>query len=195
MFTGIVETMGTVRDLAKDGTNLRFWIESDLGPSLKVDQSLAHEGVCLTVDALDGRLHRVTAIRETLEKTNLGSWAAGRQVNLERAMVLGARLDGHLVQGHVDARGTCLSVETRDGSWEYVFSYPPEHQSLMIEKGSICLNGTSLTAFDLRENHFRVAIIPYTYEHTSIAQVRPGDAVNLEFDMVGKYIARWKTLS
>ena len=195
MFTGIVETMGVVRDLAKDGTNLRFWIESDLGPSLKVDQSLAHEGVCLTVDALDGRLHRVTAIQETLEKTNLGAWAPGRQINLERAMVLGARLDGHLVQGHVDARGTCVSVETRDGSWEYVIAYPPEHRALMIEKGSICLNGTSLTAFDLQESRFRVAIIPYTYEHTSIAQVRPGDVVNLEFDMVGKYIARWKSLS
>jgi riboflavin synthase len=190
MFTGIVETMGIIREISASGTNLSFRIESDLAPHLKVDQSLSHDGACLTVEAVEGRIHQVTAVRETLEKTNLGTWSVGRKVNLERAMMMGGRLDGHLVQGHVDATGTCLSVETRDGSWEYVFSYPAAFAPLLIEKGSICVNGTSLTAFDLRENSFRVAIIPYTFEHTNIGDLRPGSTVNLEFDMIGKYISR-----
>jgi riboflavin synthase len=190
MFTGIVETMGIVRSVSASGTNISFRIESDLAPSLKVDQSLSHDGVCLTVESVDGRIHQVTAVRETLEKTNLGNWTEGRKVNLERAMQMGGRLDGHLVQGHVDATGTCLSVETREGSWEYVFSYPPAFAPLLIEKGSICVNGTSLTAFSLQENQFRVAIIPYTYEHTNISDLRPGSTVNLEFDLIGKYISR-----
>jgi riboflavin synthase len=194
MFTGIVETMGIVREIRPAGTNLSFLIESPLGPSLKVDQSLAHDGVCLTVEAISGPVHQVTAIQETLEKTTLGSWQPGRQINLERAMAMGGRLDGHLVQGHVDARGSCLSVETMEGSWEYVFAYPDAFKALVIEKGSICVNGTSLTAFDLRDNQFRVAIIPYTFEHTNIHAVRPGDPVNLEFDMIGKYINRWRSL-
>ncbi|MCU0381103.1 MAG: riboflavin synthase [Chitinophagaceae bacterium] len=194
MFTGIVETMGTVREIRPGGSNLSFLIESDLGPSLKVDQSLSHDGACLTVEAVNGRIHQVTAVQETLEKTNLLQWKPGHRVNLERAMQMGGRLDGHLVQGHVDAKGSCLSVESRDGSWEFVFSYPPAFASLVIEKGSICVNGTSLTAFDLQENRFRVAIIPYTYEHTNISTLQPGSLVNLEFDMIGKYIARWREL-
>jgi riboflavin synthase len=194
MFTGIVETMGIVREIRPGGSNLSFLIESDLGPSLKVDQSLSHDGACLTVEAVNGRIHQVTAVQETLDKTNLSQWKVGHSVNLERAMQMGGRLDGHLVQGHVDAKGSCLSVESRDGSWEFVFSYPPAFASLVIEKGSICVNGTSLTAFDLQENRFRVAIIPYTYEHTNISTLQPGSLVNLEFDMIGKYIARWREL-
>jgi riboflavin synthase len=194
MFTGIVETLGTVREIRRTGTNLSFLIESALGSSLKVDQSLAHDGACLTVEAVSGNIHQVTAVQETLEKTILGSWSTGHQVNLERAMAMGGRLDGHLVQGHVDARGTCLSVDALEGSWEYVYEYPDAFRALVIEKGSICVNGTSLTAFDLRENCFRVAIIPYTYEHTNIRNLKPGDSVNLEFDMIGKYINRWRSL-
>jgi riboflavin synthase len=194
MFTGIVETMGIVREIRPGGSNLSFLIESDLGPTLKVDQSLSHDGACLTVEAVNGRIHQVTAVQETLDKTNLSQWKVGHSVNLERAMQMGGRLDGHLVQGHVDAKGSCLSVESRDGSWEFVFSYPPAFASLVIEKGSICVNGTSLTAFDLQENRFRVAIIPYTFEHTNISKLQPGSLVNLEFDMIGKYISRWRQL-
>jgi riboflavin synthase len=194
MFTGNVETMGIVREIRPGGSNLSFLIESDLGPTLKVDQSLSHDGACLTVEAVNGRIHQVTAVQETLDKTNLSQWKVGHSVNLERAMQMGGRLDGHLVQGHVDAKGSCLSVESRDGSWEFVFSYPPAFASLVIEKGSICVNGTSLTAFDLQENRFRVAIIPYTFEHTNISKLQPGSLVNLEFDMIGKYISRWRQL-
>ena len=194
MFTGIVEAMGIVREIRSAGTNLSFLVESPLAPSLKVDQSLAHDGVCLTVESVSGNVHQVTAVRETLEKTALGTWKIGRQINLERAMVMGGRLDGHLVQGHVDARGTCVSVASMQGSWEYVFEYPDAFRALVIEKGSICINGTSLTAYDLQENRLRVAIIPFTYEHTNIHAVQPGDPVNLEFDMIGKYINRWRSL-
>jgi riboflavin synthase len=194
MFTGIVETMGFVREIRPVGTNLSFLIESDLASSLKVDQSLSHDGACLTVEAVGGRIHQVTAVQETLDKTNLSQWSVGKKVNLERAMAMGGRLDGHLVQGHVDATGSCLSVESKDGSWEYEFSYPASFASLVIEKGSICVNGTSLTAFNLKDNRFRVAIIPYTYEHTNISDLRPGSLVNLEFDMIGKYISRWRQL-
>jgi riboflavin synthase len=194
MFTGIVESSGFIRDIIASGDNLSFWIESSLSPSLKVDQSLAHDGVCLTVEELRSGQHRVTAIRETLQKTRLRTWKTGDPVNLERAMVLGARLDGHMVQGHVDATGVCESVREANGSWEYRFSFPKQFAALVIEKGSICLNGISLTAFDVEANLFSVAIIPYTYTHTNISGIQPGSLVNLEFDMIGKYIQRARAL-
>ncbi len=190
MFTGIVETTGIVEKKEVNGSNISFWISSELTPALKVDQSLAHDGVCLTIEALDGNVHKVTAVQETLQKTSLGNWKPGKKVNLERAMVLGGRLDGHLVQGHVDATGTCISVENKEGSWLYRFSFPDHFAALVIEKGSICINGISLTAFQVAKNALSVAIIPYTYEHTNIQDVFPGYIVNLEFDMIGKYIER-----
>jgi len=190
MFTGIIETTGLVKKISSQGTNLSFWISSGLSVELKVDQSLAHDGVCLTVEAIEGDMHRVTAVQETLQKTALGNWQSGRLVNLERAMVLGGRLDGHLVQGHVDATGTCISAENKDGSWLYRFSFPVAFAALVIEKGSICVNGISLTAFNVSKDAFSIAVIPYTYEHTNIREVVAGSVVNLEFDMLGKYILR-----
>jgi riboflavin synthase len=195
MFTGIIEATGLIHTVTAHGGNLTFEVSSPLSAGFKPDQSVAHDGVCLTVESVSGGTHRVTAIRETLEKTALGAWTAGRNINLERAMVMGARLDGHLVQGHVDARGRCLSVEDADGSWRYRFSFPEAFAPLMIEKGSICMNGISLTAFDVTTDAFSVAIIPYTYEHTNINSLQPGDDVNLEFDMIGKYVARFNSLS
>ena len=190
MFTGIIECMGLVEKKVSNGTNISFWISSPLSAALKVDQSLAHDGVCLTVEAIDNGLHCVTAVSETLQKTCLGAWEPGKRINLERAMVLGGRLDGHLVQGHVDATGTCLSVQNQQGSWLYRFSFPANFAALVIEKGSICINGISLTAFQVGKDSFSVAIIPFTYEHTNIKEVTTGSKVNLEFDMLGKYIAR-----
>ena len=191
MFTGIVEATGLIRQVQTKGRNITFEVSSPLSAGFKPDQSVSHDGVCLTVEAVNEDSHQVTAIRETLDKTVLGDWTTGRKVNLERAMVMGARLDGHLVQGHVDARGRCLSVEDADGSWRYRFAFPDRFATLMIEKGSICVNGISLTAFDVTDDAFSVAIIPYTYDHTNISNIRPGDAVNLEFDMIGKYVARY----
>jgi riboflavin synthase len=169
-------------------------IGSGLSGLLKVDQSVSHSGVCLTVEKVEEDSHQVTAIAETLSKTNLGQWQKGSIVNLERCVPMNGRLDGHLVQGHVDATAICSNVEDQNGSWLYTFRYPAHFAHLLIEKGSICVNGISLTAFNLAENHFSVAIIPYTYEHTNLKQVKAGDSVNLEFDMVGKYLARWKQL-
>ena len=194
MFTGIIECMGLVEKKVSNGTNISFWISSPLSEALKVDQSLAHDGVCLTVEAIESGLHCVTAVSETILKTCLGSWEPGKRINLERAMVLGGRLDGHLVQGHVDATGTCQYVENQEGSWLYGFSFPSNFASLIIEKGSICINGISLTAFQVGKDSFSVAVIPYTYEHTNIKEVKTGSKVNLEFDMVGKYIARKQEL-
>lgn len=190
MFTGIIETMGVVKEVIATGTNRSFWIESPIAAELKIDQSVAHNGVCLTVDALQPGMHRVTAIDETLQKTHLGTWQQGTKVNIERCLVMGGRLDGHMVQGHVDTVGECLSVEDKDGSWLFTFLFPAAFANLMIEKGSICLNGISLTAFAVTKNSFAVAIIPYTWEHTNMHAIKPGDKVNLEFDMVGKYIQR-----
>ena len=190
MFTGIIEAIGVVRKRENKGSNIHFWVESPFFNELKIDQSVAHDGVCLTIDALEAPLYRVTAINETLEKTNLSSWNAGKKVNLERGMILGSRLDGHLVQGHADATGTCLSVKEEDGSWVYTFEYPEKFRRLIIEKGSICMNGTSLTAFNLQENRFSVAIIPYTYNYTNINELEANSRVNLEFDLVGKYVER-----
>ncbi|NJB85508.1 riboflavin synthase [Lewinella marina] len=188
MFTGIIETAGTITAIEHDRQNVHFTVSSDLGPELKIDQSLAHDGVCLTVVALDGNAHTVTAIRETLDRTRLGEWRVGGTVNLERAMQAGARLDGHIVQGHVDTVAECLAVEESGGSWYYTFRYATD--DLLVDKGSICVNGVSLTVVEPTEDTFRVAIIPYTHEHTNFKQLQAGDRVNLEFDIIGKYIAR-----
>jgi len=190
MFTGIIEAIGTVKKIETSGTNIHFWVEAAFFSELKIDQSVAHDGVCLTIDATEGQLYRVTAIKETLEKTNLSHWSINKNVNLERAMILGSRLDGHLVQGHVDCTGTCIAIKEEEGSWFYTIEYPENFRRLIIEKGSICMNGTSLTAFNLVGNKFSVAIIPYTYNFTNINELTPNSVVNLEFDLVGKYITR-----
>ena len=190
MFTGIVEITGAVKKVISNGSNKIFWIESPLSPQLKVDQSVSHSGVCLTVEEIAGNRHRITAIDETLQKTNLACWNEGTTVNLERCLQLNDRLDGHLVQGHADATGICIKRKEKKGSWEFEFEFPRKFAGLVIEKGSVCLNGISLTAFDVKKKSFRVAIIPYTFEHTNIREVQPGDTVNLEFDMIGKYLLR-----
>jgi riboflavin synthase len=190
MFTGIIETLGNVVDLRKNDGNLELVVSSAIAHELKIDQSVAHNGICLTVVELKDNWHRVTAIDETLKKTNLGSIAIGDEVNLERCMQMNGRLDGHIVQGHVDQTGECISVEDQNGSWLYTFRYKPSVNNLVVEKGSICINGISLTAFNAIDDLFSVAIIPYTYEHTNIKSVKPGSLVNLEFDIIGKYVAR-----
>lgn len=190
MFTGIIETMGTLTRIERQGGNVHYSLSSKITHELKIDQSMAHNGVCLTVVAIDGDQYTVTAIQETLDKTALKQWAVGDKINLERAMRLGDRLDGHLVQGHVDEVASCISVEDQDGSWLYRFAYSEDSKNMTIEKGSICVNGTSLTVVGSEPNSFGVAIIPYTYEHTVFHQLKKGDLVNIEFDMVGKYIAK-----
>lgn len=190
MFTGIIETTGIVTDVTSSGSNRTFRIESSLSHEFRVDQSVSHSGVCLTVEAVANGLHQVTAIDETLQKTNLADWTTGTLVNIERCLQLNGRLDGHFVQGHVDTTGTCLGVTDRQGSWEFEFSFPSAFAPLMIEKGSICVNGISLTAFQVGKDRFTVAIIPYTFDHTNIRDIKPGSVVNLEFDMIGKYIQR-----
>ena len=190
MFTGIIENTGIVHDIQQTGSNKTFWIESTLSPSFKIDQSVSHSGVCLTVEEINGPLHRVTAIDETLQKTNLGKLAKGDMVNLERCLRPDSRLDGHFVQGHVDCIGVCTDSTKKDGSWEFRIEFPVQYASLVIEKGSIALNGISLTVFDVSKNSFCVAIIPYTFDHTNIHTVGNGSQVNLEFDMIGKYINR-----
>lgn len=190
MFTGIIESIGKVVACEKYGTNISFWIESAISEELKIDQSVSHEGVCLTVDQLAPQQHRVTAIEETLRKTNLLGWTTNTLVNLERCMVMNGRLDGHIVQGHVDCTAVCIEKKELEGSWEYLFQIPANNAHLIIEKGSIAVNGTSLTCFEVGDNNFTVAIIPYTYEHTSIQQVTAGTLVNIEFDILGKYIER-----
>lgn len=190
MFTGIIETLGRVIELRHDQGNLHITVESAISHELKIDQSVAHNGICLTVVALaDGR-HTVTAIEETLNKTNLNGLRTGDLVNLERCMQMNARLDGHIVQGHVDQTAKCVGFNEFDGSWEYTFEYDPAVGNVTVEKGSICVNGISLTVVNSMENSFSVAIIPYTYEHTNLQQVREGNTVNLEFDIIGKYVAR-----
>lgn len=194
MFTGIVETTGRITGIETQGTNKSFWISSPLSNEFKIDQSVSHDGVCLTVDELRDGLHRVTAIEETLRKTNLAGWIEGGVVNIERCMIMNGRLDGHIVQGHVDATATCIEKKTLDGSWEFRFRFPEGFAHLVIEKGSIAVNGTSLTCFAVNSNSFTVAIIPYTYHHTSIGQVKEGSIVNIEFDILGKYVHRWMQL-
>ncbi len=190
MFTGIIETLGEITNLEVDGTNLHITVNSAITNELKIDQSVAHNGVCLTVVSLDGSTYTVTAIEETLQKTNLGSLAIGDKVNLERAMILGSRLDGHIVQGHVDQTGVCTSVQEKDGSWFFSFEYDSATNNPTIEKGSITIDGTSLTVVDSGKNTFSVAIIPYTYEHTIFNTYAVGTTVNLEFDVIGKYVSK-----
>ncbi len=190
MFTGIVEATGIIISVEKENTNQIFWIESAISHELKIDQSVSHSGVCLTVDALLDGAHRVTAVAETLSKTNLGLWQEGSLVNIERCMPMNGRIDGHIVQGHVDATAVCAEKKDLNGSWEYRFVFDEQFASLMIEKGSVCVNGISLTAYNVGRNEFTVSIIPYTYDHTNIQQVQKDSVVNIEFDMIGKYINR-----
>jgi len=190
MFTGIIETLGTVTGITKNGSNVQFDIASPITSELKVDQSVAHNGVCLTVVAVEGDCYSVTAIDETLKKTNLKSWATGKKVNLERCMPANGRFDGHIVQGHVDQVGKVERIAEQDGSWLFDFSYDPNTGNVTVEKGSITINGTSLTCFNSKNGTFTVAIIPYTYEHTNFHELEVGDEVNLEFDIIGKYIQR-----
>jgi riboflavin synthase len=190
MFTGIIETLGKVEKLEKEGGNLHLTVSSGITSELKIDQSVSHNGVCLTVVSINGDAYTVTAIEETLNKTNLGNLKVGDTVNLERAMVLGARLDGHIVQGHVDQTAVCQSVAEQDGSWVYTFTYDSKLNNVTIEKGSITVDGVSLTVVDSQKDSFSVAIIPYTYEHTRFHTYNVGTTVNLEFDVVGKYVAR-----
>lgn len=190
MFTGIIEAFGEVIRLEKDQTNLHISLKSSLAKELQIDQSLAHNGVCLTVVAQDDQSYTVTAIQETLEKTNVGDWQLGDLINLERAMMLNARLDGHLVQGHVDQIAHCTRIENEEGSWRFRFEYEPGPNNVTIEKGSITVNGVSLTVVDSEHYAFSVAIIPYTYEHTNFHRFKKGTPVNLEFDLIGKYIKR-----
>lgn len=194
MFTGIIEALGKVRGMEKEGSNVHFRITAPITPELKIDQSLAHNGVCLTVVAINGEEYTVTAVKETLERSSLGKLQIGDPINLERAMISQGRLDGHIVQGHVDATGTCVKVEEVDGSWYYTFSYQPTPEHLLVDKGSICINGVSLTVVNPTDDEFSVAIIPYTYEHTNFHTLKPGDPVNLEFDILGKYIAKYAAL-
>ncbi len=190
MFTGIIEALGTISSIRKEGTNVHFAVTSPMGNELKVDQSVSHNGVCLTVARQEGNIHHVTAILETLTKSNLSKLQVGDRVNLERSMLNNGRFDGHIVQGHVDQIGICVAVKDEGGSWIFDFEYDPGLGNMTIEKGSISVNGTSLTCFNSRRNGFSVAIIPYTFEHTNFHQIRAGDSVNLEFDVVGKYIQK-----
>ncbi len=195
MFTGIVEEIGKITNLSKSGSNLDITVEAKMTPELKIDQSVAHNGTCLTVVSINGAEYTITAVKETLDKTNLGSLKTGDPVNLERGMKLGDRLDGHIVQGHVDQTAICRKINEADGSWEFTFEYDPAIGNITIEKGSITVNGVSLTVVNSRKNEFSVAIIPYTYEHTTFKTLKEGDEVNLEFDVIGKYVKRISEVS
>ncbi|MEJ5996110.1 riboflavin synthase [Pedobacter sp. Du54] len=190
MFTGIIETLGEVKSIEVEESNVHFTISSVISKELKIDQSVAHNGVCLTVVGVDEDSHKVTAIAETLEKSSLGQLKVADKVNLERCMQMNARLDGHMVQGHVDQTAICIGVNELNGSWEYRFKYDPNVGNVTVEKGSICVNGISLTVVNSARDEFSVFIIPYTHEHTNLHQVKAGDTVNLEFDIIGKYVAR-----
>jgi len=191
MFTGIIESTGRITSIEKNGSNLNFRVESDMATELKVDQSVSHNGVCLTVTEISDDIYSVTAIAETLDKTNLGQCKVGDLLNLERAVKLGDRLDGHIVQGHVDQTGTCIGIKAADGSWIFTINYSQiVNGNITIEKGSITINGVSLTVIDSKKNQFSVAIIPYTFEHTNFKDLKINDSVNLEFDVIGKYVAR-----
>lgn len=194
MFTGIIETLGIIKDLKKDNDNLHITVSSSITHELKIDQSVAHNGVCLTVVAINEDAFTVTAIKETIQKTNLGDWKVGDLLNIERAMKLGDRLDGHIVQGHVDQIGICKSIEEANGSWYFTFEYSKELNNITIEKGSITVNGVSLTVVNSMESEFSVAIIPYTYENTNFKDFKIGTKINLEFDVVGKYVAKLHSL-
>jgi riboflavin synthase len=190
MFTGIIETLGTVQEIKKDKDNLHITLASTITDELQIDQSIAHNGICMTVVAINKNLYTVTAIGETVKKTNISYWKTGDIVNLERAMKLGDRLDGHIVQGHVDQIGTCITALETNGSWYYTFEYDETIKNITIEKGSITVNGVSLTVVDSKNNQFSVAIIPYTFENTNFQSFEVGTKVNLEFDLIGKYISK-----
>jgi riboflavin synthase len=192
MFTGIIEQLGEVRNIDRENQNIHFTISSDFVNELKIDQSVAHNGCCLTVVSISEDLYVVTAIQETLTKTNLSEWQIGTKVNLERCLQYNGRLDGHIVQGHVDTIGVCTAIEDQNGSWKYTFSY--DSNDLTVEKGSIAVNGTSLTVVDSQVRSFSVCIIPYTYDFTNFNTLQVGDKVNLEFDILGKYVAKWMSL-
>ena len=192
MFTGIIEETGVVEAIETNGTNITFTIRANLAPELKPDQSVSHSGVCLTVESVTDRTYKVTAIEETLKKTNLRFWQAGTVINLERCLRFDGRLDGHIVQGHVDSIAECIEKKPQQGSWEFTFSFDSKFASLLIEKGSVSVNGISLTVFNVTDSTFTVAIIPYTFEHTNIQYINAGDKVNIEFDMIGKYVNRIK---
>lgn len=195
MFTGIVEEIGKISDIKESGSNLDIKVKAKMTPELKIDQSVSHNGICLTVVSLTDEEYLVTAVRETLDKTNLGTLKTGDPVNLERGMKLGDRLDGHIVQGHVDQTATCIEIKEADGSWHFSFEYDPDIGNITIEKGSITVNGVSLTVVNSKKDQFSVAIIPYTYEHTTFKHLKKGDKVNLEFDVIGKYVKRITELS
>jgi riboflavin synthase len=188
MFTGIIEQLGIIKHIEKEQENIHFTVEAAFTNELKIDQSVAHNGVCLTVVSIHENQYVVTAIKETLDKTNLGFWKAGTKVNLERCMLMNGRLDGHIVQGHVDTKASCISIEDQGGSWKYTFMY--DANFITVEKGSITVNGVSLTVVDSKKGQFSVCIIPFTYEHTNFHQLQAGDFVNLEFDILGKYVAK-----
>ena len=188
MFTGIIETLGTVEKIVQDKENVHFTISSEITNELKIDQSVAHNGCCLTVVEITDKSYVVTAIHETMEKTNLGKWEVGTKVNLERCMVMNGRLDGHIVQGHVDTTAECVAIEDQNGSWKYTLRY--DGSSPTVEKGSVTVNGTSLTVVDSKDNEFSVCIIPYTYEYTNFHTLKVGSRINLEFDIIGKYVAK-----
>jgi riboflavin synthase len=190
MFTGIIESTGLIKEIITVSENKTFWIESPISHELKADQSVNHSGACLTIEEVHGNRHRVTAINETLKKTNLDLWTTGDIVNLERCLKLDSRLDGHLVQGHVDSTGNCIKRKEKGGSLEFTIRFPKKFAALLVEKGAVCMNGISLTIFNLSKKTFTVAIIPYTLTHTSLQSVKEGDKINLEFDVVGKYILR-----
>lgn len=190
MFTGIIKALGEIKEISTVGSNKIFFIESELSNQLKVDESVSHNGVCLTIEEIKGNIYRVTAIEETLKKTNAGNWQENDLINLEQSMQLNDRLDGHIVQGHVDGTGICVKKIDKEGSVEFTFKFDRSFASLIIEKGSICVNGVSLTAFNVTNDRFTVAIIPYTFTHTNFQSVKENDVVNLEFDILGKYIAR-----
>lgn len=194
MFTGIIEQKGVVTEIIINGTNRTFWISSPISNELAIDQSVAHNGVCLTVEEIAPGRHRITAIEETLKKTSLNNWQKNSIINLERCLQMNGRLDGHIVQGHVDAVATCTAIDEKQGSWEYTFSFDPGFAKLVIEKGSITINGISLTLFNVTGHSFQVAIIPYTFEHTNMQQLQVNDQVNIEFDMIGKYVTRFMEL-
>ena len=195
MFTGIIETLGIVTEIKKEQNNLHLTLSSSITPELKIDQSVAHNGICLTVVAINETKYTVTAIGETINKTNISNWNVNDEVNLERAMKLGDRLDGHIVQGHIDQTATCIEAYETNGSWHYTFEYDPNRSNITIEKGSITVNGVSLTVVNSEKNKFSVAIIPYTYEHTNFHNFKVGTVVNLEFDVIGKYVARLHSLN
>ena len=194
MFTGIVESLGKITNINLEEGNVDFTVKSSISEELKIDQSVSHNGVCLTVIDVKNDTHTVTAVKETLDKSSLKNFNEGDSMNLERAMKLGERLDGHMVQGHVDGVARCIEANLNEGSWIYKFEFDKKNENLIIEKGSVCINGVSLTVFDLTENRFNVTIIPYTYENTSFKNLKNGDLVNIEFDMIGKYLTRLNSL-